>query len=59
MKGTEPVPTFQVWVEGDDVAMEVPDVWPEPAHWLRHPNREELRRRYGYSPSSGSSADPR
>ena len=56
LSGGEPVPTFGVWVEGDDVVMEVPDVWPEPAHWRRHPKREELRRRYGYA-SSGNSAE--
>jgi len=51
------VPTFKVWVEGDDVVMEMPDQWPEPAHWRRHPKREELRRRYGYATTSDSPAD--
>jgi len=51
------VPTFKVWVEGDDVLMEMPDAWPEPAHWRNHPKREELRRRHGFAPSGNPPSD--
>lgn len=56
-KGMDAVPTFKVWVEGDRVVMEMPDQWPEPAHWHRHPKREELRRRHGYAPTSDPPAE--
>ena len=45
----EPLNMFRVWVEGDDVVMEMPDRWPEPAHLKRHPRREDLRKRFGYA----------
>lgn len=43
-----PLTLFEVRVEGDSVLLTVPDRWPEPAHWARHPRREELRRRHGF-----------
>jgi nitrite reductase/ring-hydroxylating ferredoxin subunit len=39
---------LNVRVEGDDVVLDMPDPWPEPAHLKRHPNREELRKKLGY-----------
>ncbi len=39
---------FDVWMEGDDVIMDVPDQWPEPAHLRRHPKRDELVKKFGY-----------
>jgi nitrite reductase/ring-hydroxylating ferredoxin subunit len=44
-----PLKMLHVWVEDGNVMLEIPDPWPEPAHWARHPNREELRRRHGFA----------
>lgn len=45
-----PLTLLKVRVENGMVLLAVPEPWPEPAHWARHPNREELRRRAGLPP---------
>ncbi len=42
----EPLNKLKVWVEGNDVVLEVPDAWPEPAHLKRHPKSDELRAKW-------------
>jgi nitrite reductase/ring-hydroxylating ferredoxin subunit len=43
-----PLNMFDVWVEGTDVIMDMPDQWPELAHLRRHPKRDELIKKFGY-----------